>query len=58
VSISEDVIVAKFTELIKNATPSIVSTQSGLEISQNGKIFEIPFNIQAISISKSTLTKS
>ncbi len=57
-SISEDVIVAKFTELIKNATPSIVSTQSGLEISQNGKIFEIPFNIQAISISKSTLTKS
>ena len=57
-SISEDVIVAKFTELIKNATPSIVSTQSGLEISQNGKIFEIPFNIQATGISKSTLIKS
>lgn len=57
-STSEDVIVAKFTELIKNATPSIISTQSGLEISQNGKTFEIPFNIQATSISKSTLTKS
>jgi len=57
-STSEDVIVAKFTELIKNATPSIVKSQTGLQISQNGKTFEIPFSSQSISISKSTLAKS
>lgn len=56
-SVSEDVLVARLTQLIKDSTPSIERTGDGLSISQNGKTFEIPFSKDNSTISKTTLSK-
>lgn len=50
-------LVKKFSDLIKQSTPSIVRSQSGISVTQNGQTYEIPFADTAKSISKSTLTK-
>lgn len=50
-------LVKKFSDLIKQSTPSIVRSQSGISITQNGQTYEIPFADTAKSVSKTTLTK-
>lgn len=50
-------LVKKFSDLIKQSTPSIVRSRSGISVTQNGQTYEIPFADTAKTVSKSTLTK-
>lgn len=54
---SENDLVKRFGDLIKQSTPSIVRSQTGLSITQNGQTFQIPFAIDDQVISSKTLTK-
>lgn len=54
---SEDIVVNRLTELIKSSTPSVTQTQDGLQITQNGKTFEIPFSKEGATVSKSVISK-
>lgn len=54
---SENDLVKRFGDLIKQSTPSIVRSQTGLSITQNGQTYEIPFAVDRQVISSKNLTK-
>jgi hypothetical protein len=54
---SDNDIVQRFTEIIKQASPSVTRSPSGISITQGEQTYEIPFRIDATSVAKVVLLK-
>ena len=54
---SEEAIAKRFADLIKTMTPQISALGDGLQITQNGSTFKIPFNQVATTTQSTQITK-
>ena len=54
---TDEVIAKRFADLIKTMTPQIIALGDGLQITQNGAIFKIPFNQVAVTTQTTQITK-
>lgn len=54
---SEEAIAKRFADLIKTMTPQITALGDGLQITQNGSTFKIPFNTTSVTTQSSQITK-